>query len=261
LIIKSPLYFAAFKRNSSALMFGLVCYLIGFGENSLAAESVTFYLEDEPIYTSSDSQSPGFLMEVVMEMARTIDVTPKVKFLPWKRAQDMAVRTPNAVIFPLSRSQSREKKYQWMCKIFDVPVMFINKKGNELINTVKQAKKVRGIGAIIGTPQEAFLQQNDIPYITVTGKDLYSRLAHNRLTTIFTAKPEAVLGWKKGSYSEHLQFGQTLQTLPLWIATSKLSDQVDTDKWCTALKQIKDSGFFENKLVKYFGEESTLQLN
>jgi len=255
LIIKPPFYSADFNRNLSALMFGMLCYLIGFGTKALATENTIFYLEDEPVYTSSDNQSPGFLMEVVMEMAKTIDVTPEIKFLPWKRAQEMAAHTPNAVIFPLSRIQSREKKYQWMCKIFDVPVMFINKKGNELVNTIKQAKKIRGIGVIIGTPQEAFLQQNDIPYVTVTGKHLYSKLANNHLTTIFTAKPEAISGWKKGRYSENLQFGQTLQTLPLWIATSKLSDQVDTDRWCAALKQVRDSGFFESKLVKYFGEE------
>ena len=237
------------------LPFAFVFFLTGFNEEAFSSEKVVFYLEDEPIYTSSNSNSPGFLMEVVMEMTKYMRISPKIEFLPWKRAQLMTINTPNAVIFPLTRSQSREKNYRWLCKILEVPVMFINKEGDAPINTIEQAKDIRGIGVIRGTPQEEFLIKNGVPHITMTGKEIYSKLAANRITAVFTAKPEAIFGWKKGNYKELLQFGNEFQTLPLWIATSKLSDQVITDKWNKALIQVKDSGFFDQMQVKYFGSQ------
>jgi|GEM_PF-3548716 len=249
--IKRSFYFFL----SLFISFAFVFFLTGFNEEAFSSEKVVFYLEDEPIYTSSNSNSPGFLMEVVMEMTKYMRISPKIEFLPWKRAQLMTINTPNAVIFPLTRSQSREKSYRWLCKIFDVPVMFINKEGDAPINTIEQAKEIRGIGVIRGTPQEEFLIKSGVPHITMTGKEIYSKLAANRIAAVFTAKPEAIFGWKKGNYKELLQFGNEFQTLPLWIATSKLSDQVITDKWNKALIQVKDSGFFDQMQVKYFGSQ------
>ena len=94
-----------------------------------AQPEITFYLEDEPIYTSSSTTSPGILMELVMEMSKYLDIKPDIQFYPWKRAQINTVKTPNAIIFPLTRTKKREEKYNWVCKLFDVPVMFINKRG------------------------------------------------------------------------------------------------------------------------------------
>ena len=228
-------------------------FLILFSYRAIAADDLVFFLEDEPIYTSSDPTSPGFFMEVVLEMTTQMGMTPKIEFLPWKRAQLMAIETPNAVIFPLTRTESREKKYNWICKVFDVPVMFINKKIEARINTIEQARKIRAIGVILGTPQEEFLEIHGLSYITMAGKELYSKLSSNWLDAIYTAKPEALLGWRKGNHDGELQFGQTHQTLPLWIATSKHSDQIDPLEWSKALAQVKRSGYFKQMVEKYFG--------
>jgi len=249
--IKSSFYFFL----SLFICIAFIFCLTGFNEKAYSSEKIVFYLEDEPIYTSSNRISPGFLLEVVKEMTKYIGVTPNIEFLPWKRAQLMTINTPNAVIFPLTRSQSREKNYRWLCKILEVPVMFINKEGDAPINTIEQAKDIRGIGVIRGTPQEEFLIKNGVPHITMTGKEIYSKLAANRITAVFTAKPEAIFGWKNGNYKEILQFWPGFQTLPLWIATSKLSDQVNTHKWNEAFIQVIDSGFFDSMQMKYFGSQ------
>ncbi len=222
---------------------------------ALAAEDIVFYLEDEPIYTTNSQENSGFLIEVVMEMTKVMGLKPKVQFLPWKRAQLMTIATPNAVIFPLTRTPSREPNYRWICKVFDVPVMFINKQGKALIDSPKQARQIRGIGVILGTPQEEQLKAFGVPYVTFSGKQLFPALADNRVAAIFTAQPEAVLGWRKAGYSDRLQFGKTLQVLPLWIATNKDSDKVRDDEWIRALNTIKESGFFNRMLKKYFDIE------
>lgn len=259
LLLKQHSKAKALFLNLRSSLFYLFLLPAVLGNMAKASENIVFYLEDEPIYTSSSKQSPGFLMETVLEMSKIMGVKPEIKFLPWKRAQRMAISTPNAIIFPLTRSASRESKYRWVCKIFDVPVMFINKQGQPVINTAEQAKGVRGIGVILGTPQEEYLNALGLLYVPLSGKQLYSSLANNSVKTVYSAKPEAMLAWKKGRYEQTLQFGQTLQTLPLWIAASKNSDQIDIDQWGKALEQVKASGYFDTMLTKYFGKQRSTQ--
>lgn len=223
--------------------------------HSSAREFISLYLEDEPIYTSSAEESPGFLMEIVMEMSKRIDISLKVNFLPWKRAQEMTIHSSNAVIFPLTRTEAREPNYRWVCKVFDVPVMFINKKGSPLINSVEDAQQLRKFAVIAGTPQEEQVKKWGLDkYASVKGKDLYQLLAEDKLQAIYTARPEAAYAWKNLGYKETLQYGATLQTLSLWIAASKESDKIDSDQWIAALEEIKKTGFYDKTFEKYFGD-------
>lgn len=239
-------------KQLTQLFLSFPISIIGFNSSAEPVENINFYLEDEPVYTSSNKQSPGFLLELISEVSKLIDIQPKVYFLPWKRAQHTAINTPNAVIFPLSRTPSREKHYRWICKVFDVPVMFINIRGEPVINSIADIKSVRGIGVITGTPQEEFLKQQGISYVSVSGSELYGKLAEGKFSVIYTAKPEALLSWKQGGFKQSLQFGKPLQTLPLWIAANKDSPLVQRDEWVEALQASKDSGFFDSLRSRYF---------
>ena len=232
----------------------LVGLLIGAG-GVQAQEEITFYLEDEPIYTSSSKTSPGILMELVLEMSKHLDISPDIQFLPWKRAQINTIKTSNSIIFPLTRTKSREDNYNWVCKLFDVPVMFINKRGQKIINTLEDAKQLQKVASVIGSAQGEKLKSYQLKdTIQVKGSVLYNLLNSGRVDAIYTAQPEAVYAWSQQEYEDKLQFGATLQVLPLWIASSKQSNQIDNKKWQQALDKIKKSGFFDKKLKEYFGE-------
>jgi len=239
------------QRKISVFLF----IIVNYNFTLFANDKISFFLEDEPIYTSNSKSSPGFLLEVVIEMSKKLKIEPEIEFLPWIRAQSMAKHTQNSVIFPLTRTESREPNYKWICKIFDVPVMFINKKGNPVINTVEEANQLRKIGVIWGTPQEEKLKQLGVkPVARMKGKMLFEVLAKNVVDAIFTARPEAVIAWKQGGYKEEIQYGSTLQTLPLWIAANKNSDKIISSQWDEALKKLKTSGFFNLKFEKYYGK-------
>lgn len=222
----------------------------------MAKQSIVFNLEDEPIYTSSSKTSPGILIELVLEMSKYLDISPEVKFLPWKRAQINTIKTPNAIIFPLTRTADRESKYNWVCKLFDVPVMFINKQGSPKINTVKDARALSKIATVIGSAQGSKIMEFNLQdVIKVKGALLYSLLNSGRIDAIYSAQPEAVYAWKKENYEGRLQYGATQQVLPLWIASSKDSPKIDNKKWIEALAIIKKSGFFANKYNEYFSDK------
>ncbi|WP_157497090.1 substrate-binding periplasmic protein [Hahella ganghwensis] len=220
--------------------------------SAIAHDKIVFYLEDEPIYTSSNNQSPGFLNEVVAALIDDLKLAPEVHYLPWIRAQYMVQKDPLGIIFPLGRTKTREEQYQWLCKVFDIPIMFISIQGRPVINSFKEARDFRGIGVIQGTPQEERLSKLNIPYVPLTGEELYSALETGYVTAIFTAQPEAVYGWKQLGNGKKLQFGEVLMTLPLWISASRQFELLAPKQWEEALDKLKASGKYEKLYQHYF---------
>ncbi|OZG74826.1 amino acid ABC transporter substrate-binding protein [Hahella sp. CCB-MM4] len=232
--------------------FIVLCCLYIAVPSALAHEKIAFYLEDEPIYTSSNQQAPGFLNEVVAALSNDLRLNPVVHYLPWIRAQYMVQKDPRGIIFPLGRTPSREDKYQWLCKVLDVPIMFIGVQGEVIPDSFEAARDIRGIGVIQGTPQEEKLNAMNIPYISLTGEELYKALERGDVSLIFTAQPEAVYGWSQIKNDSKLQFGEVLMTLPLWIAASRQFEMLTPEQWADALNNFKASGRYDQLYRQYF---------
>lgn len=213
---------------------------------------LTAYLEDEPVYTSSDPARPGLLNEIVQVMAERMDLTLHRVYMPWKRAQWVAESQPNALIFPLTRTPEREARYRWLCPLFEIPVVFAGKRPEQIANDLEAARHMRGIGVIEGTPQEAFLREQAVPYRALPAIELYEALQHDELFSIYTAEPEARSAWRSAAHDTPLYFGQPLQWLPLWIAASQESPAVDTAHWCDTLTTLRQDGSYDRILRRYF---------
>ena len=241
-------------KTIAAFLFSVLT--LGYAAQGFAQE-ITFYMEDDGVYASSSPANPGFLLEVALKMSKDMGIKPKVLFLPWKRAQMMAIDTPNSIIFPLTRTEERETQYRWIAPIFEVPVMFITKEGAPIINTIEEAKKLKKIAVLIGTPQEDFIDSQGFTRVAkVNGNALFNALDNDKVDAIYTAGPEAIIGWKNGGHGGNLQMGKPIQTLPLWIATSKKSTDIDNEKWKAALNQTMESGFFDKTFNKYYFNKS-----
>ena len=218
------------------------------------ASDFRFVLEDEPIYTSSSKDSPGFLMEVVREMTRILKIEPKIEFHPWGEAQKLARETPNTMIFPLARTQPREAHYLWICKIFDVRTMFITKQGGPIIRSLDQARKLNKIGVIDATPSHFRLKVLGFTNMApMPSNHLQAALHNNHVDAVCTANSEFAFAWKKAGYTEPLYLGKELQTLPLWLAASKKSDKINVQEWIEAFEIVQQEGKFDLLFDQYFG--------
>ncbi len=241
------------KHRRASLLLLLAIF---FGQVPVgAATELHFYLEDEPIYTSRSPDQPGFLNEIVAALIDDLSIAAKAHYLPWKRAQMMAQKDPLGVIFPLARTASREPVYLWVCKIFDVPVMFISLEGDKVLNSYAEAALHRGIGVVRGTPQEEKLLEQNVPHVALTGEELYQALHRRDVTAIFTASSEALYGWKTAGFEEKLQFGKILMTLPLWIAANKNSTHIEPLRWRKSLERLKGNGKYQKIFSHYFANK------
>ena len=227
--------------------------VIMLSSNAWAAE-LRFVLEDEPIYTSSSKDYPGFLMEVVKEMTEVLKVHPVIEFHAWGKAQELAADTPNTIIFPLARTAAREPRYLWIVKVFDVRTVFINRKGDPVIETLDQAKKLDKIGVIEATPYQDRLRELGFDNIVpMPSTDLQSAFYNHEVDAVCTPFSEFAFAWKKAGYTIPLQSGVLLQTAPLWIAASKKSDAINVDEWIEAFEIVQQEGKFDLLFERYFG--------
>ncbi len=65
--------------NKSIIAFlTLLLSLASFDGATRPMDPITFYLEDEPIYTSSNLLPPGFLLELSAEVMKIIDIQPDI---------------------------------------------------------------------------------------------------------------------------------------------------------------------------------------
>ena len=63
----------------------------------------------------------GLAGEILTQALKKSNITYKIIFLPWKRAQIDAVVNNNkkTFILPLTRNEEREKNYLWVSKLYD----------------------------------------------------------------------------------------------------------------------------------------------
>ncbi len=64
-------------------------------------------------------------------LSNVLPETP-IEVLPWARTYQIALNTPNTIIFSLVRTPERENKFIWIGKVVNVPMKLIALKASEL---------------------------------------------------------------------------------------------------------------------------------
>ncbi len=67
-----------------------------------------------PVHYEQDGKVIGIATEVVEEIFRRAGLHPDIKAYPWKRAYQIALRTPDSFIFTINRTPERERLFKWI---------------------------------------------------------------------------------------------------------------------------------------------------
>jgi polar amino acid transport system substrate-binding protein len=83
-----------------------------------------------PPFIIDDGATPsGCLYELVVELMRRAGMRGRVEVVPWARAVFQTTHTPGTAVFPLSRTEARERHFRWLVKLFDEQYIFLVRKG------------------------------------------------------------------------------------------------------------------------------------
>jgi len=98
------------------LCAGIAATSASAAELRLITAELPPYTFQMPPATVAEFPGPGqgLVQEVVVEMARRVGHSGSIEYMPWARAQQIAMTEPNIGILSLTRSPEREDEYRWL---------------------------------------------------------------------------------------------------------------------------------------------------
>src|SRR4051812_1246354 len=95
----------------------------------LAAELLPYTYHEPPPTISEDGRAMGIVDEAVREMARRVGHSGTIEYMPWARAQELAMRGPRVGILALTRSPERDARYRWVQRILTDDLVLAGRTG------------------------------------------------------------------------------------------------------------------------------------
>lgn len=120
-----------------------------FASNTKAGESlkdiriVTEHLPPYQIAVNNHLEGGTVGLKVKQLLSNVLPDTA-IEILPWARTYQIALHTPNTVIFSLVRTPERENKFIWIGKVVHVPMELVSLKTSQL-QPVKNLSELSGI--------------------------------------------------------------------------------------------------------------------
>ena len=156
------------------LMFLLVVFATMLSAEDLQAQldKLTIVAEKDypPITFLNKSGVPdGLAVEVAKKIMQRLHLKQKINMWPWARAYSLLQKKHNYVLFSVSRTAQRDKKFQWVGPIYSMKSAFyVRKDSNIKINSLEDAKKLRKIGTYKDSFNEQFLKSKGFTNLEAT---------------------------------------------------------------------------------------------
>lgn len=234
------------KLSASAVFTALLLTLLP----AQAAEVLTGNI---PPFSINKGTQPGFVREIVMEMAKVVGVALPVTYMNWPAAQEMAKTRLDTIIFPLARTKSREPNYIWVQKILDMDVAFATAPGKPAVVTDADARKLGRVGVRLGSPMVADLQKRGYTNLVIvkSSAENAQALHGGEIDAWYAPAPEIAYNWMQLGLKDSPQLGLKLDTVPLYVAASRNSPGIDVAKWQQAFTQLEQDGTVARILAAY----------
>ncbi len=206
-------------------------------------------------FLDKDGRITGLSVDLVKEIQKRVKDTTPIEMLPAARLLNYSRTKKNYVVFSLSRSKAREKKYHWIALVMRKPLVIFAIKGFDFnVKKLSDAKKVKRIGVLRGSVQHDFLTSNGFKNIEPVDshEQNFKKLIAGRIDLMYHSM-HGVAKFCKDSGVDFSMFSPVLllQISHSSIAMSKNSDIETVKKWQRAAKEIKRDGTFEKMARKW----------
>jgi polar amino acid transport system substrate-binding protein len=228
-------------------VFAIVC---AFSKTAPAAEVAKIYTSFFQRVVIDDAQRPGLAYEIVAELFKLADEKFEIDILPWARAQYMAKNTPESLIFPLSRTPTREKNYDWSVNIFNNQTHFITFNKTKL---TAQTARDKLIGVQLKSSWDNWLTEQgykNVYRVPEEGSGLIKLLRNNRIDAWYTDQiiSNSIL---KNLDDPDITYSDPIQIFHTFLATNKTAPYPHMDKLKAAMVTLRQSGKLDQIFEKY----------
>jgi polar amino acid transport system substrate-binding protein len=212
-------------------------------------------VEARPL-SSSDPKESGLTLELVAEAARRADLSTQVKFIPWRRAQEMVSGGTDLLITPLARTQEREDRYTWIARLYRLERVLATL--DKQINNLQEALAERRIILVgAGTAQEQLLRSSGYPSELIltakVGEREIDLLLNGRAQAWLNSSLESRWRWHQAQRSERLIIGEPIQNDDIYLACSRQCSANLVARLQRAFETMARDGTTDRLLDRYTG--------
>lgn len=230
-------------------LFWLACWL--FQPAAHASDDVELVTADLSPYSIEVGLRPGFLIEIISLIEDRLKTNRPVDFYPWPRAQMLARTQANRIIFPLTRTPTREAHFNWLLDVAPIEMVFVTLDGHRL--TLDQARQLGRITVQQSTPFESFLKSQGFNNLISSPRASQSHLRlleAKRVDAWFTAKDLAEFALMDETQLT-ASYSKPIKTWRVYIATSKEFPKGLADDYRRIFNELKADGTVDHILRQY----------
>ncbi|GLQ07452.1 substrate-binding periplasmic protein [Sneathiella chinensis] len=250
-------------RNWSFFSVLLTVFLLSAAPVKALTETVPvniLFSNIPPLVIDEPNSPAGLLWDIGGELATRLGrasgpQTPVVRrhLLPWSRAYQQLLNTPETIMLQMARSEDRETLFHWITPVTEISLTFISI-APPAIDTVQQARQQGSIGVYRDSMLEHVLQENgfDHSLIRTNNSETGARmLTAGRLDTWFALQQEADWLHKKGILPASPVIGKPIRETELWAVASQATPLWLREQISGALEAIRKDGTLQRLKDKY----------
>lgn len=207
-----------------------------------------------PPATVSEFPGPGqgLVQEVVAEMAKRVGHSGTIEYMPWARAQQIAMTEPNIGILSLTRSPEREDQYRWLAKIVTDDLVLVGGQGVDVSSMDKV--KNRPTGVLLRSGAEALLREKGFTRIEPAPEEWLNakKLKERRIDAWLAPRLMVIYATQEvqGDLAT-INIGEIVRASDIYLAASKSLPDAEADKWEKAFEAMKADGSYDRIVQKY----------
>ena len=223
-----------------------------FIRGAVAGELRQVTAELPPFSMSGGNTPHGAIYDVLKEAHRRLGWSFQPRFLPWTRAQAIALRDPDTEIFGVARAPEREHLYKWIALVYTTHNAFV-RLGDALPASLETARQLSFVCVEMNSAMSDFLLQDGFTNLSATPSDLQCApmLMNNHVAAWFTFDSRALYLLKAAGYQGKIVIGPSIQQVGLWLAASPKFSEQRASALRRVLAQMKDDGSYDRIIDGY----------
>lgn len=174
-----------------------------------------------PYVFAEQGRARGIFVDLLDDVAQETGILPDYRFLPWKRAQQVAAMAEDMLIMPLARSPEREPRFRWIAPVLSFDTVLFGR--GEAPLALDAARRLP-VGLMAGTLFERDAREAGFTDIQLAPDEFSNarKLHHGRIRGWITTDLVAPGVYRQAGFdATELQRGLRIGTpRVLWIAAS-----------------------------------------
>lgn len=201
-----------------------------------------------------DEEEPGAVLELVLAATERASLTPKVTFIPWRRAQEVVTGGKDLLIAPLTWLPARADRYTWIAPLCRIERSIASLRHR--IDSLDQAKRER-LTLVVGAGSAPEQQLRDWGYpaelivTTPLGTREAEMLASGRVDGWYSGTRQIMWRWQDEGRKTELVFGAPVIVDQIYLGCSRDCDPTLVATLRSALQSLREDGSADRILAKY----------